>query len=135
MTRNERSRFIAGVDWTLRVVGLLSFLMAGFAYNVSQRNTEETRVYAECQGRINAAVIQRAKNLDADVTRERNASRGVDDALAAIVSSALKGQNDPARGRVLVTALSAALSEQKTAREAADEARAKNPPVEPDSTC
>lgn len=135
MTRSDRRWFISGVDWTLRIVGVLSFVVAGFAYTETRNQARETNDLAECQAKVNAAILQRSKNLDADLTREREASRRVDDALAAVITAALSGSQDPYRSRALVTALSAALTEQKKARVDADEARAKNPPIEPETAC
>jgi len=128
MANGSRAAFINGVDWTLRIVGVLSFVVAGFVYTDNNRTTE-------CQAAINTAIAQRAKNLDADLTRERETGRRVDDALAAVVAAVLSQQIDNGQSRQLFANLSSALGDQAKARAAADKARADNPPVEPNPNC
>jgi hypothetical protein len=118
------------VDWVTRILGTLSFIVVSALYvDVQQQQ--------DCQAAFNQAQAQRSQALDGDLTRERNASRRVDDALAGIVAAALTGKPTlPAESRRLITELSVALSEQAKARNLADQARQENPPIpEPATRC
>lgn len=118
-----RSKAVAIVDWALRITGVLSFIAVSFLYVQSERRND-------CQSDINQQQLARSQNLDADLTREREASRRVDDALAAIVAASLAPTAPLEKeARRLITDLSVALAAQARARTAADEARRANPPI------
>lgn len=118
------------VDWITRIVGTLSFVAVSLLY-LDVQNQQD------CQAQFNERQAQRSSNLDGDLTRERVASRRVDDALAAIITAILQPIHPtPAESRALFTELSSALAAQSQARDAADRARAANPPVtEPVTRC
>jgi hypothetical protein len=136
--RRERwARVTAVVDWITRILGTLAFILVAVGYVDVRATQAELERTQECQARFNEAQAQRSQNLDGDLTRERNASRRVDDALAAIVAAALTGKPTlPAEARRLITELSVALGAQAKARADADRAREANPPVpEPATHC
>jgi hypothetical protein len=102
----------------------------GYYFSRAQRDD------SACQAQINVAQTTRAKNLDGDLTSERNAGRVVDDALAAVVAASLqKPPPTPAEGRQLLINLDAALTKRAQARVAADQARKDNPPVDATTAC
>lgn len=117
-------------DWALRIAGVISFIAVSLLY-------VQVGKVATCNQKVNEAQNTRARNLDGDLTRERNASRRVDDALAAIVAASLASTPPLAtESRRLITELGVALASQAKARADADEARRLNPPIaEPATAC
>lgn len=121
-------KVVTFTDVTLRILGAVSFVAVTLIF-LDGRDRDA------CQDKVNSAQQQRSINLDGDLTRERTASRRVDDALAAIVASILRPvQPTPEQGRAMFSELAVALASQAKARDAADEARRLNPPVPPAET-
>ena len=126
----NRSRLYKYVPLTLILLALLSVAQGSYYVWVNRKE-------ALCQVQINEQQNARTRALVQSADEERNSSRRVDDAFAALVLASLKKPPpNQAEARRLVTELYNALSEQARARSAADDARQKNPPPpEVDEAC
>lgn len=110
---------------------------------VQQQQAEELRTYAECQARVNDALIARTRALIEVAEKERVAQRARDDALDAtfLDPSLLKPAEqrtvaDRKRVTELYLTYRQAAETLRAERAAADKVRAANPvPAPPSEVC
>jgi uncharacterized protein HemX len=136
MVRRRIRKFLASatVDVIIRVVVVLSLAVGGVAF---YQNRQLTKCVAAYNNTNNARTVA----LTNATNEERNAGRRADDAQAALFLSPLVGKTDqtPAEHAEvlrLFRAYQVALTEQKTERATADDARRDHPiPDPPSAVC